>query len=276
MAGDIKTLQLAEGTSVTPSTVTFAGLFEYTIQVSNPTNAATFNLTPSANIVYFGGTATSCTLAGIAAPTADSHYVSLHNQTNGPVTIGNESGSATAAADRILTGFGANISLPVNASIKLFYDQTSDRWRVISTYGGGIWLPTASGTPSLLDHYQETTLNTSWTFNNSGGTASATNVLARRVGKIVTITVPAVSDTPNASSTVFTSNTALDDEYRPATQVATMCRVQENGVNLATPGVLLIAASGFISIAKTAAVPTWANDPNSGLVNTATVSYAVS
>lgn len=89
--------------------------------------------TTSTLVVNITGALTS--IAGITAP-ATAQGLILCNKTGGAVTVRNESGSATAA-NRILTGTGADLNVANNASIWLIYDLASARWRVIGGSGGG-------------------------------------------------------------------------------------------------------------------------------------------
>lgn len=59
----------------------------------------------------------------------------LINLTGAPVSLNNETGGT--AANRILTGTGAAVSLADNASIPLTYDTSEARWMVTAGTGGG-------------------------------------------------------------------------------------------------------------------------------------------
>lgn len=52
----------------------------------------------------------------------------IFNASASPITIANENGSATAA-NRILTGTGANFILAIDSGMVIVYDGTSTRWR---------------------------------------------------------------------------------------------------------------------------------------------------
>lgn len=53
----------------------------------------------------------------------------IFNASVSPITIANESGSATAA-NRILTGTNGNFTFAIDSGITLVYDGTSSRWRI--------------------------------------------------------------------------------------------------------------------------------------------------
>lgn len=78
---------------------------------------------------------TLSSVQGIAAP-ADSRgrVVIFTNATGGVVSFANDSGTA---ANRLLTGTGADLQLDNNASVLLKYDTSVSKWRVIGSTGGG-------------------------------------------------------------------------------------------------------------------------------------------
>ena len=59
----------------------------------------------------------------------------LTNATSVPVLISNDIGAT--AADRILTGTGADLTIANDASVILVYDITSSRWRIVGGSGSG-------------------------------------------------------------------------------------------------------------------------------------------
>ncbi len=76
------------------------------------------------------------TITGITAG-RDGQYLTLVNADAAlAVTLSNNSGSSLAA-NRITTGTGADISIPVGGSISLIYDTASSLWRVTSGVAGG-------------------------------------------------------------------------------------------------------------------------------------------
>ena len=89
--------------------------------------------TPTKEIVRLtNGSLTS--LEGITAP-AKSQKVILVNTTGAAISILED--TAATAADGFLTGTGADLSLEDGASISLFYDLTSARWRIVGGSGSG-------------------------------------------------------------------------------------------------------------------------------------------
>lgn len=93
----------------------------------NPTDLAnTFALRLSGNVV-------TSVLTGLTAPSAgalngDGRTHLLVNIGANPIDITNEDAASTAA-NRFLTVTGATVTLAQNATMLLWYDTTSDRWR---------------------------------------------------------------------------------------------------------------------------------------------------
>lgn len=87
----------------------------------------------SAPIIRFTS-ATLSSLGTISSPAAGQEAI-LINATGNPISIVNE--SAGTAANRILTGTGADLTLQNNASIRVVYDSVSSRWRVVGGSGSG-------------------------------------------------------------------------------------------------------------------------------------------
>ncbi len=68
------------------------------------------------------------------APTAFAHLIVLKNSTGAALTIVNNSGGT--AANRILTGTGANLVVSNGACIFLIYDYVNSRWAIVGGSGG--------------------------------------------------------------------------------------------------------------------------------------------
>ena len=68
----------------------------------------------------------------------------LVNDTGGTISISNLTGAT--AADQIITGTGATLSLSDQASLFCVYDTTDAKWRVVGGSGAGGGLPTFSST----------------------------------------------------------------------------------------------------------------------------------
>lgn len=78
-------------------------------------------------------------LSSVAGLQADNEgrVIILSNVTGSAITVKNESGSATTAADRILTGTGTDMTLAIDANLFMIYDTVVSRWRVVGGSGGG-------------------------------------------------------------------------------------------------------------------------------------------
>ena len=74
-------------------------------------------------------------------------------------------------------------------------------------------LPTLTGTPTLINYYEE--YNYSTTFSGPGITTTPINVSFTRVGRAVTCSVDAISFTASSSS-VLTSTTIIPLRFRPS------------------------------------------------------------
>ncbi|MFM2414525.1 MAG: hypothetical protein RI911_218 [Candidatus Parcubacteria bacterium] len=75
------------------------------------------------------------TLTGIAGG-ADGRLLTLTNaDTSNAVTLTNND-AASSAANRIITGTGANLTIAAGASVNLIYDAVDTKWRVVGGTGG--------------------------------------------------------------------------------------------------------------------------------------------
>ena len=112
--------------------------FEETFAGQQGVNAATgvgvtLNSPDKLHIVLNGGGLSS--VQGITAPSPAKGVVAIFtNGTGGVVSFSNDAGTA---ANRLLTGTGADLQLENNASLLVKYDTVSSKWRVIGSTGGG-------------------------------------------------------------------------------------------------------------------------------------------
>ena len=86
--------------------------------------------------VRYNGTA-AATFYGIVAGAAG-QVVYLHNSSSYALTLSNQSASESTAANKIITGTGADLAMASNSSVILQYDNTAARWRVIGGSGSGV------------------------------------------------------------------------------------------------------------------------------------------
>ena len=132
----------------------------------------------SSAIRYNG--ASAATFFGIVAGTPG-QILYLHNASTGTLTLSNQSASDATAANRIITGTGADMVMASNSSATLQYDGSAGRWRVIGGSGGSggsggtVW--------ELIQSTDIATAATSFTFSGlSGDTDGEYMVVARIVG----------------------------------------------------------------------------------------------
>ncbi len=94
-----------------------------TVNNWNPTNLAT------ARIIRITGSAT--TFTGLIAPATSGggNEITFFNTTGGAMTLSHENASSTAANRFSMPG-SVNFTLPANDSVTLWYDSSSQRWRV--------------------------------------------------------------------------------------------------------------------------------------------------
>lgn len=76
-------------------------------------------------------------VGGIVAPATNSLFFVLVNKNGTTLTIKDESSSVSTAANRIVTGTGADIRFADEAALYLYYDTAQLRWRIIGGSGGG-------------------------------------------------------------------------------------------------------------------------------------------
>lgn len=132
------------GVVSTASTQSFGGEKKFEggiagiIQTSSETGTAITLGTPTF-IKRLGSTITS--IAQITAPsTSNERIIVLTNASGSNITVLN---SATATTAAILTGNGSDLVFANTASIILYYDTTSTRWRIVG--GSGSSAPTIFG-----------------------------------------------------------------------------------------------------------------------------------
>jgi hypothetical protein len=124
---------------------------------STGSNAA---ITPSKPTVILTNASLS-SIGSIASPLAGEVQV-LTNKTGAAITLVNEYTSATAA-NRIVTGTGADLSIASDASIQLVYNSNNSRWQVVGGTGSG-----SGSSGNLLTNGGFELGSSSWTA--SGGT----------------------------------------------------------------------------------------------------------
>jgi len=105
-------------------------------------------------------------ITGFVAPSApvdNGKTLIVANVSTAELVIANESASSTAA-NRIITGTDSDVTLQPGMALELFYDTTTDRWRIKGGTGGG------SGAGTGIRNY----LQDWWDGTKSVGTVSTT------------------------------------------------------------------------------------------------------
>ncbi|MCA9324613.1 right-handed parallel beta-helix repeat-containing protein [Candidatus Saccharibacteria bacterium] len=143
---------------VQPAQNMVVGSSSYTTSLQGSTTTVTGNLTVAntGNVAFNKGTdyssatsdnvnlgtgavfrltGTTQTITGITGG-SDGRIITLINAGTGSATIADNSGSSSAA-NRITTGTGASITVPVGSGITMIYDSTASLWRVIGDVAGG-------------------------------------------------------------------------------------------------------------------------------------------
>jgi hypothetical protein len=110
------------------------GILDLIVATDATTTGANATIAASPDFGLRLTNASLTSLAGIAFPTAPKIIV-LTNLTGADIVIVND---ATATAEnRIITGTGEDFDFLNNASIPLYYDDLSDRWRIFGGSGAG-------------------------------------------------------------------------------------------------------------------------------------------
>lgn len=110
-------------------------LLDKTSSVANDTATganATLSVVATTLVRLTDGSLTSIDMIPAASTARE---IVLLNRTGNSININNETGAT--AADRILTGTGAQIALADSAALVLAYDLTSARWQIVGGSGGG-------------------------------------------------------------------------------------------------------------------------------------------
>jgi hypothetical protein len=167
------------------STNIFQGQFsldEVVNTAATGSNAAISTTKPS---IILTGALTS--VGSIASPATGKIHV-ITNRTGGAVTFVNEYASATAA-NRILTGTGADISVSDKGSIIVSYNNNNARWQIVGGTGGISALTgdvtatgpgSAAATVALVGGSTASAVNTATVLTNAATDASTASTIVKR------------------------------------------------------------------------------------------------
>jgi hypothetical protein len=110
----------------------------------------------------------------------------------------------------------------------------------------GVYLPSPGGTPSPLNHYENNSYNTTFTYGNK--TSISITIFIYRIGGVIHIYIPYIDHgtNTNGSNVGSFSNTAMPSRFRPASDVIFPINVQ----NVATYNfkIAFIKTNGIIEI----------------------------
>lgn len=172
---------------------------------------------------------------------------------------GTNSGDVTRGAIGAANAFGFTVTgqvialCPASSSFPGVVDTSGQIFAGLKQFNNGITLPTSGGTAATLDHYEEGTFSAD--FNQNAG-AGGTNVTGktmsyRRIGKIVTLCFPSISNmTAGATSVIFATATGtLPSRLRPPTGVQFKFPAQAiNNAVLQNSGQVQIMDDGMLRI----------------------------
>jgi hypothetical protein len=251
-SGSAITLQPADGTNpggVSTTTQTFAGAKTFAGSLTAAGNLnlgqnsssvsgsnADLNSHPGTNIRLTNASLISLSsINSTGSVTGDQLW--LHNDTGGSITIVNN-GSVAVGSSKIITSFGANVSVPNEGSIILEFDSTDNAWRMVNNVG-----PASASTPGYLS-------STDWnTFNNK----QPTPIINVQSGTSYTLVLSdnwnTIEMTNAAASTVtvpLNSSVAFPTSPSATIQIAAY---GAGGVTVvATGGVTIRSSSGVLTI----------------------------
>jgi hypothetical protein len=127
-------VQTFSGKTIHNGGADFDGVLTYAAVVDSSTTGSGQSISPTD--IHVKLTHASLTsINNIGSPTSGKIHVLTNGKSSGVLSIVNNSGGT--AANRIITGTGADLSLANGASVILIYDNNSTRWRVVGGSGGG-------------------------------------------------------------------------------------------------------------------------------------------
>lgn len=218
--------ELGVGTATPATTVDVSGDFA-TRQTAEATTGNIDALdTSSSSSVRFTG-AGAVTLRGIANG-QDGKYLTIVNSTGNTLTVANEDANPSAA-NRIVTGTGADFTVSDGGSAFFQYDSTGQRWRAVSGAAGG-------GTPLTVEEEGSSVDTDVNTIDFVGEFVTATQTAAGEVEVEI--------DTRVSPSTKTSNYTVVDSDYGSVIAVDTT----SGGVTITLPS----PSAGFFVTVKDA------------------------
>lgn len=150
-------------------------------------------------------------ISGIPAGSSGQNFI-IENKTGATFVLNNEEATATAA-DRILTGTGANVNITNNASVELVYDSTSARWQLVGGTGSGS--SSSSGGINYFSDNSDAEIGTTGLTTYSDGSATPVDL----TGGSPTATITRTTSSPlrGTGSFLFTAGGIGDGVYSTIT-----------------------------------------------------------
>lgn len=238
----------AGSTMATQSNLTFmgSGAFnsittgcDHSCVVAGINNVINANSTESSILGGSGntlaGTNVQCVIVGGANHTisaASSQSVILGG--TGCTVTGNQSmafgTAAQATANGAIAFSDSTAAIFTNATANSFGMRFTNGYNLTGgaiTAGGGLLLPTAGGTPTNLNYYEEAP----YADTTSGGMAVAYNATVTRTGRIVTFQLPVITGTPTVGTgqIIITTSNNFPARFRPPFLMTWKVQLNVNG-----------------------------------------------
>lgn len=243
----------------------------YTYSLTNGTTADASQVMQNFNDILNGATDGTKDLSISALTVAGTATL------NGNVNLGNASGD-----DITVTGSLAS-TVPIKTDNSYDIGASSGPLRLRALYGYTLNLGTTSTTtgitlnnsvssysPTVLNHFEETTATA--TFTQSGGYSQAVTIRLKRIGTHVFLEIPGFAGTSTASASIV-SGADIPARFRPALLQEFSARVV--AVGAATAGELTISTGGVISLFASISGGSFLTANTSGLgTNSITYSYS--
>lgn len=187
------------------------------------------------DLVIFANNATLLTINGIGVG-SDGQQLTIYSIGAGQVDLSNQSGSASAATNRIVNGVTGTISLAAGTGrVVLEYDNTAQRWRVLA-HEQGAWITPTFAAGNFTAGGAQT-----WTVGPGDVQAYAYKLTGRTLQVNVVLASTTVGGTPNAQL-----KAAIPGGFTAAKAAYAWARVFDNSSS--------VALHGFVNAAAAAAV----------------------
>jgi hypothetical protein len=207
---------LASSGNISVTNLSFAGLLSGSIVTASGVTGTDAEVPEPTALVIELSNGSLSSINMIEAPSGVQLLV-LRNKTGNSITIKDEDGGT--AANRILTGTGANLPVADDASIWLFYSTEVSRWCVVGGSGGG-------GSSIAVNSFTGTTLtlgaetSQSWRYTGTTQSLSSFDLSSAVEGtRITVINIAAVVLTIpfNVTGVVYQNGTKELAQYQSVT-----------------------------------------------------------